>query len=249
MKIDQHIVSIPPYISTSWDHVRSLSVKDRILIISLNDGEIIRIPGLSEADIENIFKAHAQWLETDIQQESLGDVLFDGSTLGMGSSISDQGKTTFSLSLGGFPGLSEMGGLNGMGMVLEHNPAQAAAPNLPQEVLQRVGSIGRMMLPEGSDAVPVAEPHCNCYFCQIARAIHGEKTPIDLPPPQLEHEENVDDKELTFCQWEIRPLGEQIFEVINRLDNLESYKVCLHPRIGCTCGHEGCEHIIAVLKS
>ena len=246
MKIDHYIVSIPPYISTTWDHIRSISAKDGLLIISLNDGEIIRVPKLSEIDIENIFKAHAQWLDEDqLHHEASKDIMIDNSPLGMGTIVSDDGQTTFSLSLGGFPGLP---GIPGMGVALEHDAAQAAAPNLPKEVLERVGVIGKMMLPEGTDAIPHAEPHCNCYFCQIARAIQGEIASKASPIGELEIE-NISDEDLNFCQWEVRPLGDQIFEVINRLDTFESYKVCLQPKMGCTCGQEGCEHLVAVLKS
>jgi hypothetical protein len=246
MKIDHHIVSIPPYISTSWDHVRSLSVKDHILVIALHDDEVIRIPGLSEQEIENIFKTHAEWLEREQQEDNAAKEMLAGPEFNFGTLVSDDGQTSFSILMSGLPGMSEMEAIPGLGIALQHNPTQATSPNLPREVLGRIGSIGKMMIPDGAEGIPEAEPHCNCYYCQIARAIQN-----NLIPNSLHHieAEKVSDEELTFCQWDIRSLGEHLFEVTNRLDTLESYKVCLEPNVGCTCGREGCEHLVAVLKS
>ena len=41
---------------------------------------------------------------------------------------------------------------------------------------------------------------------------------------------------------------EKMFTVTNRLDKNEKFNVYLGKPIGCTCGKEGCEHILAVLR-
>ncbi len=62
-------------------------------------------------------------------------------------------------------------------------------------------------------------------------------------------EEEISSEELSFQQWEIVQTGENLYQVVNRLDRADSYRVYLGDTIGCTCGKDGCEHVIAVLKS
>ncbi len=63
MKINDKILSIPPYISTSWSYVKSLQMKGPFLVITLMGGEAINIPNLKGDIIEQIFIAHANFLE------------------------------------------------------------------------------------------------------------------------------------------------------------------------------------------
>ena len=68
-------------------------------------------------------------------------------------------------------------------------------------------------------------------------------------PPALTQEEEVTDRDLSFQQWAIEQTGDKLFCVTNKLDRLEKYNVFLGDPVGCTCGIQGCEHILAVLKS
>lgn len=63
IKINDKIISIPPYLSTSWSHISSLSMKDNLLNIKLGDGSQIQIPNLSNDTIEMIFNQHAAYLD------------------------------------------------------------------------------------------------------------------------------------------------------------------------------------------
>ena len=128
---------------------------------------------------------------------------------------------------------------------MQHNPAQANSPDLPEEVLNKVSAIAKIVTPEDMKSLPKAEPHYNCIHCQIARAIHKGIQNMD---GEREDEEEVADEELQFQQWDIKQKGE-LFVVTNRLDTAEQYHVYLGNPVGCTCGKSGCEHIVAVLKS
>ncbi len=65
MKINSKMLSIPPYISTSWENVLSLQLEELTgnLIISLQNGGKVSIPHLSGETIEEAFNAHAEFIE------------------------------------------------------------------------------------------------------------------------------------------------------------------------------------------
>ena len=70
MKINQKILSIPPYISTAWKNIASLHVEatedeQMLLVITLLNGTNIEIPQLDMSIIEAIFAAHAKFMEQD----------------------------------------------------------------------------------------------------------------------------------------------------------------------------------------
>ena len=96
-----------------------------------------------------------------------------------------------------------------------------------------------MMGIETLDQLPAGEPKCNCYFCQIMNRVHHE----------LFLEQEVLEADLKFRDWTITETGDKLFSVENPLDSSEKHSVYLGHPVGCSCGNEGCEHIIAVLKS
>ncbi len=238
MKINARIFSLPPYISTSWNNVLALHMKGGSLVVSLVDGDIIEIPGLNEELIELIFTSHASFLENDMA--------CDHSNHSFSATRSQPSSSTEgSLELPIRFGLTAM---DSLGAAMQHNPAQANAPDIPREILQKIGAIARIVAPDEPNALPQAEPHCNCMHCQIARAINlsqdeqeEQKAPREDPI--------VTDEELKFQQWTITQTGDKLFIVSNSLDNKEKYSVFLGDPVGCTCGQPGCEHILAVLKS
>ena len=221
-KINHKILSIPPYISTSWKNISTLHMKEvegkQVLVIVLHNGTLIEIPGLETSLIEHIFDAHSQYVDQETkepQAESLktfepnkeGDVSFSfGLPFQMSGSESVENISSF----------------------LQHNPEQANAPEMPLEVIQKITSITKAL---GMDmeqmSIPKAEPHCNCPYCQIARAIQGEAK------EEAPTEEEVSDDDLRFRDWDIKQEGDKLYVVSNPLDANEHYQVFLGNPVGC----------------
>ncbi len=243
MKIDDNMLSIPPYLSTNWSHVRALYVKGNLLVVTLSDGDNVNIPGLDQATLEKIFSTHALYLEKDTPQRIQNihsNPMKIAPPLAFLQPMSDgnTGESPFRLAFGAFDGL---------GTAMQHNPAQAQMPDLPPEVLQKVSAIAKIVAPDDVRVLPKAEPHCNCVHCQIARAIQSGLNITEAEVASAEEE--VPDAELQFQQWDIKQTGTNLFRVINKLDTKEEYNVYLGEPVGCTCGKAGCDHIVAVLKS
>ncbi len=226
MKINERILSIPPYISTSWDNVASLRMnEEHVLEIILHNGTKVTLPNLSADLMETIFDYHVKSM--DLPHANL---------------IQDP----FSLNLGkGGIVLSGMENFTGM---MQHDPSQSDGPSLPFGILSKIAEMGKAI---GVDAetfnIPEGEPNCNCPYCQIAKAIHGIKS-IDSNLGSADFEE-VSKEELTFREWDIVQKNDKLYDVLNPLDKTEKYSVYLGDPIGCTCGKNNCEHILAVLKS
>ncbi len=234
MKINDKILSIPPYISTSWTFISAIHMKGSLLAVTLIDGDTIHIPGLKQEVIEAVFRFHADFLEKNLMHD---DPLLHA------PSTNITGIAGFNITPDASLRLA-FGSLDGINNMMQHNPEQANAPELPQELLQKITAITKILAPDEA-ILPKAEPHCNCFHCQVARAL----STIELRPAAIEEKETVKDDELQFQQWEIRPMNDKLFTVINKLDQQEKYNVFLGEPVGCTCGKQGCEHMLAVLKS
>lgn len=236
MKINEKMLYLPPYLSTTWSQVKALYDKGGILIVTLADGDTVHVPGLNQEEIKQIFSMHASYLEH--ASENKDPQRFVSPFNFMSSKSDDAIETPLKLAFGAFDSL---------GSAMQHNPAQSNAPLLPQEILNKIAAISKIVAPEEISALPQAEPHCNCFHCQIARAIQQAIHPA---AKEIESEgEIVTDADLQFQEWEIKQMDDKIFQVTNRLDNREQYQVYLGEPVGCTCGKQNCEHIIAVLKS
>lgn len=233
MKINQKILNIPPYISTSWSHVKSLHMAGTALVVTLIDGATVVIPNLDRIALEAIFNTHA----TIIEQGQLEDQNLQHTDM-----FPNEQRLDIPFRIG-------VGSLEEFGAALQHNPSQAATPDIPNEILEKIIAITKIVTPEGI-TLPKPEAHCNCVHCQIARGMEGAIA--EVPVGQLKDaqaEEIITDADLHFQQWQIIHNGSQMYTVINKLDTLERYNVFLGEPIGCTCGKIGCEHIVAVLKS
>lgn len=233
MNINKKILSLPPYISTSWSNIKTLRMEGTILNVDLSNGETIRIPDLSPELIETVFNGHA------IFADQHTDAMPVRATPPPQSLFGNE-DMTFRF---GFAGL------DGMGTALQHNPSQMNGPDIPPEVLEKIAAIAKVIAPADPDALPKPEPHCNCMHCQISRAISKELSENPQPQTEPEIEEEICEEDLAFCQWEIKSTGDDLYAVTNRLDPQEKYSVYLGHPVGCTCGHENCEHIIAVLRN
>jgi len=233
MKINQNIISIPPFISTSWKNVISLRSDQSTLFVELMNGSIIEVPNLGPASLQSIFEAHEKYMEQELQskppfenQEPPNEPNFN---LGNGFSLPLQ------LSIEG-----------NMGSMLQHSPEASHSPNLPPEVLDKISTLARVVGLEGMDSFPKAEPHCNCMHCQLMRAIHQDENEESVIEAL---EEEVSDEDLTFRDWEIRQTADKLYLVSNPIRVDEHFNVFLGDPIGCTCGEKNCEHIRAVLNS
>lgn len=224
MKITNKILSLPPYVSTSWRDVQSIHQSDGVLVVSFLNGESVRISNLSTQTLETIFAAHAAYLEEEAAEEE--------------TALTSQISAASNLYL------------DNVHNMLQHNPLQANAPQLPQEMLLKIAEVAKFVIPDDPEQIPSAEPHCNCMHCQIARAISGAIVPLETQAVENKaHEVPVEEEELRFRQWDIKQAADQVFMVTNRLDENESYRVFLGSPVGCTCGQPNCEHIVAVLQS
>lgn len=227
IKITDKILSIPPYISTTWSHIAALHMKGSLLAITLVDGDTLHIPHLNGDMVHLIFQQHAIYLDKE--------QIIPTSSHSSKESPEHQEKSSIRLSFGS--------SLEGLGNMMQHNPNQTEAPDLPPEILQQIGAVAKIITPADELLLPKSEPNCNCFHCQVVRALNPGS-----PLPQIEESE-VLEQDLQFQQWTITQTGEKLFCVVNRLDEHEKYNVYLGEPVGCTCGQAGCEHILAVLKS
>lgn len=238
MNVNEKFFSFPPYLSTAWIHVSALSLnKLGQITFHMSSADLIVLPLLTQEETDLIFKAHALYLENQV----LAEPVFKHPRF-----LPNQ-KERFEGSEIRFA----FGTLEGLSSAMQHNPAQKNAPNLPKEMLVKISEVSKILAPTDPEQLPKPEPHCNCYHCQIARALTGtisEENSLFIEELPLEEEE-VTLEELEFQQWEITQTGEKLFNVANKLDQLESYSVHLGHPVGCTCGKQDCEHILAVLKS
>lgn len=237
MKITQKLISIPPYISTSWDKISSLHTSDKNLLITLKDTTQISIPKLSAAEIEEIFAAHALFLE---QQENKPE--HEHITPAAHANIEQQMAAPFRILFGTLESLTQ---------ALQHNPAYSNLASLPEEIVSKIEMLGKTLPPEELANFLHPVSGCNCMYCQISRILKGDFI-TDVKEIKSAHIENTEDEvaeeDLHFEQWIIEPIGDKMYLVTNKLDPNEHYSVYLGNPIGCTCGKQNCEHIVAVLR-
>ena len=223
MKINKEILSLPPYISTAWENIVSLFTQANNLIVILKNGSKIAIPNLNSDILETIFSTHIKVLEKRIEP-----------------------KTSISF---GLPSLNNNMGLGSDNLenfagAMQHNPEQKNAPNIPNEILNKIANITKLFSEEANIDIPEPKPDCNCLHCQIAKAMQIAKgiNPENLDPV-------VADEDLKFRLWDIHEEGKELYSVTNPLNQNEHYSVFLGKPLGCTCGKKNCEHIKAVLNS
>ncbi len=226
------MLSLPPYISTSWKMISSIQVVHEgelaILVIILKEGPVVKIPHLSKEVIDQIFAYHASFLEEGEDKQLL----------------------PFSKE-GGFLDIPLQFGSNGFQGFgpLQHNPEQANSPDMPIELLNKITQVttafsSALGTEEArSIELPDAQPNCNCMHCQIVRAMKGQAKEV------VEMEETVDEVDLKFKEFDIHKKGDKLYDVVNPLDQTERFQVFLGTPLGCTCGKKNCEHIKAVLNS
>jgi hypothetical protein len=242
IRINSHILSIPPYISTSWSSIASLHVEQQaanlVLVVTLLNGNCIEIPHLEGSLLETIFSAHAKFLEQD---QPAAQNSFPPKSL---MQTSDIAQHLMSIEL---PSKSNLE-LEQIGGALQHNPEQADSPDLPSDLIHKIAQLSQAIGIDDPNALPQPEPHCNCMHCQIAKAMQKAINKVTEQEPEVS-EEIVTDEDLTFRSWDIAQKDKQLFIVSNPIELKEQYTVFLGEPMGCTCGEKHCEHIRAVLHS
>lgn len=229
IKVTLKGLSIPPLLSTTWSNILSLSMNGNDLQVKLNDGSVINIPTLTPEQITLIFEKHEKFLET-IEPAARPEKAFRLDI----ASMDDSGKL-------GFVAFDELGSM------MRHDPAQADLPDLPSQVIEKINMLAQSLPSLGLDQLPEAVVGCNCMHCQITRALSGSE--LQQNPELLVIEEAISEQELAFSEWNIIETEDKLYTVSNKLDPTEEYHVFLGNPIGCTCGNNRCEHILAVLKS
>lgn len=223
ININHKILSIPPYVSTSWDNISSLRTErteETInLEIVLQNGSKITIPAVDMTTIERVFTCHAKHLEE--------------------SSVAVQIPNTQVLSITNLQLLSTLGGF------CEHDPQNTNAPLLPNAILEQFTEVAKMLPLASSEELPKPEPHCSCPYCQITRAIHQNL----LPKEYIEEEEEVSEADLSFTSWIVESLPTKMYKVIDPDNLAEYYLVSLNTPLQCSCGQSHCCHMQAVLRS
>lgn len=235
MYFNENFFSYPPFLSVSWENISALRVDNSgKLVFHLNTGDSIALPPLDPEEIEQIFKAHGLHLEKKVLRDASPRIERTLPAIRPPQAVEGPIRLVF----GTFDGISST----------QHNPALKEAPNLPEEMLLKIAELTKIFAPDDPDNLPKAEPHCNCPHCQLARALHGSPSHVLLQesPPA---EEEVLITDLEFQDWEITQTGDKLYNVTSKVDKLESYSVYLGKPVGCTCGKQNCDHILAVLKS
>lgn len=237
MKVNNKILSIPPYISTSWKNVISLHIENRsesrILVIGLVNGSTIEIPNLDPATLQVVFAEHEKHLEQDLSSKpSETSAILPEGFPGGGSAI-------LSLPL-------NLGMDANMGNLLQHDGAAADSPDLPVEMIEQIAQLSKAIGLDNLENFPKPEPHCNCMHCQIMRVVRSEDQEEHL---EAEGEEEITDADLRFREWDIEQKDVNLYVVANPFNKDEKFNVFLGNPVGCTCGEENCEHIRAVLNS
>lgn len=154
MKITANGLSIPPYISTTWQNIDSLYAReDGVLVILLQSGSEVQVPHLTKESIQEIFEAHARSMEEPAQDDSFLPPL------------------SFSL-----PIKEGTGSL--LTTAMQHDPDKKDLEPLPLEILQKIVGIARAFGLDES-ALQAAEEGCHCMFCQLSRAIKGTAEEIE----------------------------------------------------------------------
>jgi len=251
MRINHKILSIPPYISTSWKNIASLHIENQgtalVLIVTLLNSTRIEVPNLEAPIIEAIFASHARFMEQEqnaLPQKPPSSPKLPLEALSSGATAPQ--VFGFNIPMKGCLPI-----FDNMSSMLQHNSEQADSSDLPLEILSKISNIAKTLGIEDLASLPKPEPHCNCPHCQIARALHeGISGDVEeVSAAEIVPEEEVTAADLKFRTWDIAQTGDNLFVVTNPLDDKEHYSVFLGDPLGCTCGDKHCEHIRAVLNS
>lgn len=241
MKITDKILSIPPYLSTSWLNVSALYMEGHpelqvpTLVICLKDGQKIHLPELEIELLEMIFDNHTRFLAREKPKGGIS-ILQLPAKVSLSSWMSDY--------LTSLP-LRSVGDPEDLSLFMKHNPEINGVIPIPDEILKRVMVISKtIMRPQDREALPVPEENCQCPHCLIAQAIRK-----GFEQNEDHIDEEITEEDLRLGSWLIKAEADHQFQVSNSLDPAETFTVSLRGPVNCSCGEEHCEHIKVVLRS
>lgn len=241
MRINHKILSIPPYISTSWKQVLSLKTEKKdnsfLLHIHLQDGSFISIPEIDESLINAIFTSHSKYLEN----ETIPPISPPSSA----SFFMELPKESLSF-ISPPPFLHLLQEFKGLSSLIQHDIKKSNDPSFPQEMINKIVEATKSMKIENPKDLPKAEPHCNCPRCQISRYMNLAFKPIEN---DMDIDEEVKKEDLSFKDWIIYPIENNQYKVIHPDRKEELHLVNLNSPVMCSCGSSCCEHILAVLNT
>ena len=242
IRINSRVLSIPPFISTTWSQIDFIRQIENKISVNLKNGEVVNLTDIAEEHVENIFEMHADYLEKNCDQATQCPTCSNRPQRNKGLKRNIE-SAIFSLSLGP--------GMDGFQSIMQHNQDFSDAPDLPSEVLTKICEVARATF--GLELLESSEPvlHCNCFHCQIVKAVQSSCDESALFSDQKFSDE-LSDMSLDFDadpSWIIEKVEEKLYSVINPLNIKEQYNVFLGKPVGCTCGIDNCEHILAVLRS
>lgn len=227
-KINKHLLSLPPYISTSWNRVSSLHLEAKELCVNLTNGILIKIPDLNPSLIETIFFFHRQALEAQALECAV-----------------PQGPSSSNLPFAFDPGRDFLSS----SPLLQHNLEQGKIEDLPVDILDKIVSMVKTLGMRTLEVFEKAEAHCNCIHCQVARRVHQNADSRPLPDNRYPDDELVSDEDLRFRTWNIEERAHKMYAVWNPFKEDIIYYVSIETPIRCSCMAKNCEHIAAVLSS
>jgi len=163
MKINKEILSVPPYISTSWSNIASLFTQNDVLIVILKNAIKIEVPDLDTTILQAIFDTHAQVLESN-----------------------SKSKTSINF---GLPSMAN-GNLESLSSAMQHNPEQKDAPDMPKDIIKKIANIAKLFAQEANMDMPKPEAGCNCMHCQIAKAL---QLGVGVNPENLDEDVSDED--------------------------------------------------------
>lgn len=241
MKITDRVLSIPPYLSTSWFNVSALFMESHpdleipTLVVCLKDNQKIHLPELEVELIEMIFENHARFLNRERPKSGISLLQLPAKPA-LSSWMPDW--------LSNLP-VRLMGDTEDLSIFMKHNPEINGVIPLPEEIINRVVAISRTVLrPQDKETLPIPEGDCCCPHCQIARAIHK-----GFEQNEEWVDEPITDEDLRLGLWTVEPQARKKYKVTSSLDASQKFTVTLSSPVTCSCGQKHCEHIKVVLRS
>ncbi|WP_213318234.1 hypothetical protein [Chlamydiifrater volucris] len=238
VKVNEHIICIPPYISAKWNQIAFIEAKDSneslaTLHLHLTDGTVVEIPNLDKSVVDVVFNEHLRFLENSQARKEV-EKKEDEKVFPLLSLIQQITKST-DVQILSAKSLLPLPGTYPLEMILQHIPEHKDHSDAPTDVLEKMADLTKNLASNIPGTLPTPEPHCNCLHCQVGRFIEEE------------NDSTVSESDLSFRSWDIVQNGENMYVVTNPLNPKEQFSVYLGTPIGCTCGQTACEHIEAVL--
>jgi hypothetical protein len=141
VKINDRLICISPHISTTWDQIAFMQTEEDLnnnsltLILHLMNGKMVKIPHMDSSIIDVAFAAHMKYLENSHSHKGEPSVKNPNSFFQNLMNLSPEQLSSIPIRFGisGIPG-----GIDGLETAFQHNSALSNAPNLPNEIIEKI---------------------------------------------------------------------------------------------------------------